>query len=57
MSHKRSLNASWFPNLADAILLRVAMFKDGFTLSLPNLDLEVAEQCSGIRSEGEGRIK
>jgi exosortase len=28
----------------------VPVFKQGFILRLPNLDIEVAKQCSGIRS-------
>jgi exosortase len=31
-------------------LLGVAVFKQGFILNLPTLDVEVAKQCSGIRS-------
>jgi len=31
-------------------LLNVPVFKQGFTLQLPTLSVEVAEQCSGIRS-------
>ena len=31
-------------------LLNVPVFKQGFTLQLPTLAVEVAEQCSGIRS-------
>jgi exosortase len=31
-------------------LLNVPVFKQGFTLQLPTLTVEVAEQCSGIRS-------
>lgn len=31
-------------------LLGVPVFRDGFVFSLPGLDIEVAKQCSGIRS-------
>jgi exosortase len=42
-----------FSTQAAAILFRlggVPFFRVGFTFSLPGLDVEVAEQCSGIRS-------